>query len=333
MRMVSGAWIASAIAGVSLIVSISASATTTCTWTDTGTVRKLNNDCTTDQTLGIPDGFTFDGNGFQITALDPAGDHFRGAVLANLGTTANVIDVLITAELGNTCDANADRLRGIMFEGASGSISHSTVVNLNQGASGCQEGNAIEVRNAPFDGTHPNTQSVEIAHVIVDAYQKTGIVCNGDVTCNIHHNSIGNSATQDNLAANAVQVGFGATGSVVQNHISANQWRGTSDWAATGILVYLAADGVEVSLNNVDGNGDVGLYFEANGGTVDNNRIFERGDDAPPYYDIGLGNWGIDNTVTNNKVRGYEVPTDGDATGTKAIPSPQDPTACLQTCD
>jgi len=283
--------------------------------------------------LGIPDGFTFDGNGFQITAVDPAGDHFRGAVLANDGTTAHIIDVLITAELTvNACDSGADRLRGIMFEGASGSISHSTIVNINQGASGCQEGNAIEVRNAPFDGTHPNLQSVEISHVIVDAYQKSGIVCNGDVTCNIHHNNLGNSATQDNLAANTVQIGFGGGGSVIHNHILGNQWRGASEFAATAVLVFSAADGVEVSLNNIGGNADVGLFFLSDNGVVDNNRIFERGDDIQPF-DIGLGNFGTGNVVTNNKVRGYRTPSDGDTTGTKAIPAPQDPTACQQTCD
>ena len=47
------------------------------------------------------------------------------------------------------------------------------------------------------------------------------------------------------------------------------------------LLLYLAADGVEVSLNNVDGNADIGLLLWADNGVVDNNRIFERGDDAP----------------------------------------------------
>ncbi|MBW2541450.1 MAG: hypothetical protein JRF15_05095, partial [Deltaproteobacteria bacterium] len=166
MRAMVGVCAVTLVAGFFLLLPMSAIAATTCTWTDVGMVRKLNNDCTTDETLGIPDGYTFDGNGFQITALDPAGGHFVGAVLVNEGAVANVIDVLITAELtANVCDGGADRLRGIMFEGASGSIAHSTIVNINQGASGCQEGNAIEVRNAPFDGTGTNLQTVEIAHV------------------------------------------------------------------------------------------------------------------------------------------------------------------------
>ena len=114
MKTLIGTCVISAIVGAVLLSPPLAFAATTCTWTDVGTVRKLNNDCTTDETLTIPDGFTFDGNGFQITALDPADGHFVGAVLTNGGATAHVIDALITAELTkDICDAGALRLRGI----------------------------------------------------------------------------------------------------------------------------------------------------------------------------------------------------------------------------
>lgn len=56
---------------------------------------------------------------------------------------------------------------------------------------------------------------------------------------------------------------------------------------------------------------------------VDNNRVFESGADGA--YDIGVGDWGTDNVVTNNKVRGYAFPYDGVTSGNnKAIPSPHD---------
>ena len=90
----------------------------------------------------------------SITAEDPAVDHFRGAVILNDGATAHVRNLVVTSSgLANVCDAGADRLRGIMFDMASGSIVDNTVTDVNQGPSGCQEGNAIEVRNAPFDST------------------------------------------------------------------------------------------------------------------------------------------------------------------------------------
>lgn len=299
------------------------SAATTCTFTVVGTTMFLDSSCTTDATILIPGGYTLDGNGYTITAVDPAGGHFKGAVVMNGGTTAHVTNLTVTASgLANVCDGGADRLRGIMFEGASGSITHNTVTGINQGASGCQEGNAIEVRNAPFDGTHPNTQSVEIAHNMITDYQKTGIVANGDVAANIHHSAIGASATQANLAANSIQLGFGATGAVTHNNVDGNQWLGPSDFSATAILIF-DADGVNVSKNNIGGNADVGIYFFGDEGTVDNNRVFDNGPDGA-HGDYGIGDWGTDNTITNNKVSGYDTPYDGVAGGhNKVVPGPQ----------
>jgi hypothetical protein len=302
-----------------------AEAATNCTFTTTGTTMTLDGDCTTDSTIFILDGFTLDGAGYTITAVDPPADHFRGAVVANEGATAYVVNLNVTASgLANACDSGDDRLRGILFEGASGAITHSSVMGLNQGPSGCQEGNAIEVRNAPFDGTHPNTQVVEMAHNMLAGYQKTGIVANGDVNVAIHHNDIGASATQANLAANSVQLGFGATGSVEHNSIDGNQWMGTSDFAATAVLIY-DADGANVSQNNIRGNADIGIYFYADNGIVHNNRVLDEGADHPnSTYDYGIGNWGNGNSVTNNKVRGYDIPYDGVTDGNnKVIPSPQ----------
>jgi len=299
-------------------------AATTCTFTTAGNTMTLDSDCTTDTTILIPDGFTLDGAGYTITALDPSGGHFVGAVVANAGSTAYVQHLTVTASgLTNTCDGGADRLRGIMFEGASGSITHNTVTGINQGPSGCQEGNAIEVRNAPFDGTHPGTVAVEVAHNTLNDWQKTGIVANGDVNVSIHHNAVGASATQNNLAANSIQLGYGAMGSVTHNNADGNQWKGTSDYAASAILVYLAGT-VDISKNNIGGNSDIGIFAYSDGGTYDNNRVFDDGPDHPnSTYDIGFGNYG-NNTVTNNKVRGFDTSYENVSDGkNKAIPGPQ----------
>lgn len=300
-------------------------AATTCSFTTTGSTMELDGDCTTDETILVPDGFTLDGGGHTITAEDPPGDHFRGAVIANDGSTAHVTKVTVTASgLVNACDNGADRLRGIMFDGASGSITQTTGLGINQGLSGCQEGNAIEVRNAPFDGTHPDTQTVEISHNVVEDYQKTGIVANGDVDVSVAHNQVGASATQENLAANSVQLGFGALGSVSQNQIEGNQWKGTSNFAASAILTF-AADAPIVDRNIVRGNSDIGIFHIGDDATIDNNKVFDEGaDHMNSCCDIGIGAFGGENnTVTNNKVRGFDVPFAGfDEGDNKSIPSP-----------
>ncbi len=295
-----------------------------CTFAESGTTWTLQADCTTTETIVIPDGFTLDGKQHMITV--PIGTDFFGAVIRNGGGKANVVNVAISAGgLVTSCHASSPtdtRLRAILFNGASGRIANNTVWALNQNASGCQEGNAIEVRNAPFDGTHPNTQVVEIDHNVLLNWQKTGIVTNGDVSASVHHNQVGESALQRHLAANSIQVGFGAQAIVAHNQVEGNEWIGF-DWWATAILVYEGGEGVVVRDNNISGNSNVGIDFETSSGIVDNNRVFDEREDLEGY-DIGIFNYGTDNKITNNKVRGFLTPLEGVTGGrNKTIPSPK----------
>jgi len=300
--------------------SMQAYALNDCVFTDDGiSTLTLTADCTTDATILIPDDYTLNGAGHTITAVDPTAGHFVGAVVKNGGTTANVNNLVVAASgLANVCDAGDDRLRGIMFEGASGSITGNVVTNINQGASGCQEGNAIEVRNAPFDGTHPNTQTVEVSGNLVTNYQKTGIVANGDVSVLIRSNNVGSSATQADLAANSIQLGFGAEGAVKNNKISGNQWCGPSEFVATAVLIFDADDSV-VSNNVIGGNSDIGIYGFGDSLSIVNNKVTDSGAiaDCNAFdYDIGIGDYGTGNFVTKNKVGGFDTPYDA-VTGDK----------------
>lgn len=273
----------------------------------------LRNDCTTDETILIPDGFTLDGKDHTITATDPPSGHFVGAVIKNQGATAHVKNLNIsTNNLANVCDAGGDRLRGIMFEGASGSIMHNTILSLNQPNSGCQEGNGIEVRNAPFDGTHPNTMSVQIGHNLVTNYQKTGILANGDVSVDIDHNKVGSTATPQ-LAANSIQLGFGAIGTIQHNKVDGNQWCGPSDFLATAILVFETTS-ASVLKNDIQGNSDAAIALFADNALVDGNKVSDSTSiaDCNQFgYDIGIGNYGDNNIITKNKAGGFDLPFDG----------------------
>jgi hypothetical protein len=109
-------------------------------------------DCATDFTLFVPDGYTLDGQGHTVTAVNPTGGRFTGAVIRNRGETARVQRVIVTGS-GLTdppCASSPEEgLRGIQLTGASGTVLDSEVRDLNRGlaTSGCQEGIGIEVRN------------------------------------------------------------------------------------------------------------------------------------------------------------------------------------------
>jgi len=323
--------------GILILGSSAAHAVTDCTFTTSGSTKTLDGDCTTDETIFIADGETLDGNGNSITAVDPPAGHFVGGVVENGGATAHVTRLVVHGNLAlNVCDAGASRLRGILFTAASGSITHNTVQNINQGASGCQEGNGIEVRNAPFDGTHPDTQSAEIAHNVVEDYQKGGIICNGDVDCWIHQNVVGQSFTQANLTANAVQLGFGAAGLVQHNHIAGNQnlIPGGADFSVRTAVLLFSVESAVVKQNNIGGNAQCAICVFSGNSVVDNNRIFERDADGSTdvIFDGGIVDIGASNSFTNNKVRGYDSPAaafpdDGEISGTNVVSAPQDPGA------
>lgn len=225
---------------------------TGCATSVSGTTMTLIADCQTDHTLLIPNGFTLDGAGHTITAIDPVGGHFLGAVLKNEGASASVKNVTVTATgLANVCDATDARLRGILFDGAGGSITNNTVSGVRQGHSGCQEGNAIEVRNAPFDNTGTDV-IVTISGNTVSDYQKNGITANGSVAATISGNVVTGDGPITYIAQNGIQVGFGATAIVNSNSVSGNNYSPTSD-VACGLLLY-QADGVKASANNLFAN-------------------------------------------------------------------------------
>ena len=182
-------------------------------------------DCETDHTILVPNGFTLDGAGNMITAVDPAGGHFLGAVVKNGGTLANVKNVEITASaLADLCDGGDDRLRGILFDNAAGSITNVNVHGVRQGLSGCQEGNAIEVRNFATGATQ---RSVTIANSTVTNYQKNGITVNGNVNATVTGNIVTGDGPITYIAQNGIQVGFGATAFIRGNTVSGNDYTPT----------------------------------------------------------------------------------------------------------
>lgn len=288
------------------LVCSAAEAANTCTFTIADATMRLVSDCTTDAPIVVPDGVTFDGDHHTLIAIDPPDDTFRGAIITSSGATASVINTNLSAvALADTCRAGAERLRGIYFEGASGTIRGNRVIDVNKGISACPEGNAIEVRNASLTG---EPTRVEIDHNFIDAYQKSGIVVTGRVDAQIHHNEIGTSAAQAALAANAVQIGAWARATVEENTIGGNS-SATTEAAGTAILLVGCAAGTELLRNRVTGNADVGIYIAADGVTVQNNRLTDAGADG--YYDVGIGNYGLGNRFSGNVVRGFATPTEG----------------------
>jgi uncharacterized protein len=236
-----------------------------CAFEDSGTTRTLLGDCSTDETISVPNGWTLDGDGYTISAFDLDGEHFVGAIVANGGAVAHVTDITVTAyQLADVCDDGVGRLRGILLDGAAGSVTNSHVLDINQGVSGCQEGNGIEARNAPFAPGGVDV-AVTISGNEVTDYQKTGILANGSVNATILDNVVTGAGPVGYIAQNGIQVAFGGTGLVRGNTVSGNSYTGPD--VACGLL-FFEADGVRQQANTLFANERDVCNFGRGGGNA-----------------------------------------------------------------
>ncbi|MBZ4417458.1 right-handed parallel beta-helix repeat-containing protein [Myxococcus sp. RHSTA-1-4] len=282
----------------------------------------LDADCTTESTVFIPDGHTFDGAGHVLTAVDPEGGRFQGAVLRNRGATAHVSNARVEARglAGSLCDDGANALSGIRLEGASGSITDSEVVDLHQQGStgGCQEGTAIEVRNA-VDAA--DSVRVDVLRNSVAGYQKGGIVASGKVEVMVEGNTVDGGGPVAAIARNGILVGSGATGRVSGNTVRGHSYTGPGT-VASGILVVGGPNGgtplskdVVIRGNTLEGN-DVGINLSQSSadGTgappeptriqvVENMLNSEAVTNGYPYQ-AAIADYGGANIISRNRISG-----------------------------
>jgi autotransporter-associated beta strand protein len=302
--------------GIVALVSARAWAADDCVFVAGHDSWSLRASCTTDATLVVPVS-RLDGRGFTITAVDPPGGHFLGAVVRSGGPELNVFRLRVTtAALANLCDPSDDRLAGILLDGARGGVTFSSVVAINQGPSGCQEGNGIVARNAV--GARP--VDVRLDGNAVTGYQKTGILVTGAVRASVAGNQVDGGGATGSIARNGIQIGGGASAAVRFNRISGNSFTGATTVGA-GVLVIggphhgmpLTTD-VDITNNAITG-ADVGVYLdnsEADGGAAETptrvsvmgNYIFHGEVTNGVPYSAGVLVIGNRDRITHNRIDG-----------------------------
>jgi hypothetical protein len=262
--------------------------------------------------LDVPNGFTIDGGGYTITATDPAGGHFMGAVLASAGTTMNVRNLTIQGHFaGGSCQG---QLTGIYFHEAGGAVSYVTITGMTQG-NGCQRG--LGLRGLATTAA----RTIDVTGVTIKDFQKSGIVAGGDaLTINVTGSTIGPpDYLPDQIAANSVQLGGSAagTGGTLSHNTIIGSGTTVTEWSGTGVLLWQARD-VEVSGNTIESAPgatpvDAGIMVaqRSSGIHIAGNTIAGGGSD-------GSGIWVVDpdsangTTVVGNTVAGFATPLVGD---------------------
>jgi len=153
---------------------------------------------------------------------------------------------------------------GVDFQNvSSGKLAHSVVENaiLSPSLLGCQSQTGVYAYTGYFEtGYVPSHATVTVTATTVSNYGKGGIVCDDPgLTCVVSSDHVVGIGPTPAIAANGIQVAFGAGGTITGDHVSANDYTGvdaTNDfygagYAASGILLYEAAAGTRVSGSTV----------------------------------------------------------------------------------
>jgi parallel beta-helix repeat protein len=147
---------------------------------------------------------------------------------------------------------------------------------VTNAASGCQNGNAIQIgRNLLSTTGH-----AVVRNNTIDDYQKTGIIVDGQLAGPVSTATItGNKITGDvigtcfpdyrcspSAAQNAIQISRNANAMVSGNTVTENRYD-PAVTSSVGILLFDAGSNVTLSANMADRN-DVGIYVIGNGSTT-----------------------------------------------------------------
>lgn len=208
-----------------------------------------------------------------VNATGSSGAPIAAAILVKGAANVEIEGLIVdTADSGITqCSPD---LIGILYQNSSGTVEDNAVRNakLSNSLSGCQSGDAIVVQSFGAESS-----KVTIRNNSVHDYQKNGITGNESGTeVTIIGNAVTGLGATTGAAQNGIQIGFGATGAVLQNSVTDNVWSPCVSlqncaFNATGILIF-QSDGVRVGSNSVATN-QIGIYTNGNQADIESNNI------------------------------------------------------------
>ena len=229
------------------------------------------------------------------------------------GTTGSVSGALVE---------NANYF-GVVNNGSSVSVTNSAITNIGESPlNGDQHGVGIYFA---FEGNSTGT----ISGNTVSNYQKGGIVVNGvGSSATISGNNVIGQGAVTYIAQNGIEVGYGATASIVGNTVTGNAYSGTNNASSCGILVFgggwLGAfpytTGVSVVHNTLTNN-DIGVAFAnldanfnapatptqdkaTNNVITDSQATNVSGNGYPNGYQVGVVDYGNKDSIVNNTISG-----------------------------
>lgn len=250
-----------------------------------------------------------DGAGKALTIVKPIGvvantTRLNGSATAAIfdvenATGVNIQNLTADGSLNGILGCSPNML-GFYYKKASGNLTNvaASHIKLSPALFGCQTGVGVFV-----EADSPDIANVVVNNATITDYQKGGVVGNRTgTTISVLNSTVTGVGPTIQIAANGIQVGFGAKGTITNNDVSGNDYT-PSTAAATGILLFQAATTSSVTGNNIHNNHE-GLYIESSNGVIVNNNTFANTRDTAIY--VSLSNNG---TYTGNTVMGQPAST------------------------
>lgn len=280
-----------------------------------------------------PTGFVRDGINMTAVVINPA-TKVTGQVDAtgcNIGVYIDGVDATI-----DTAEIFGANYFGVVVNGDVGSPSAS-IINSNihdigeSPLNGTQHGVAIYFRSFFLTGGASGT----VSNDSFTNYQKGGIVAVGQgVNVAITDNVVTGQGPVTYIAQNGIEIGYGASASVMRNRVTGNAYSGTNDASSGGVIVVGGAgygtcpDGnpcpytvnTRIIQNTATGN-DVGVWLSnadvsfkpptsATNIKAVNNVLSDAlvtnvsGCGLPLIYQAGVSDEGNNDKIVNNSISG-----------------------------
>ena len=231
-----------------------------------------------------------------------AGGSDNTAAIVVVNANATIKNLKIDGSEIGSVPSGATMFVGILYRGVNGTIDSVTIDGIN-----ITNGNAI------YLSSMGNNVNVEVKGCTILNFYKNGITANYEgLTVNIHDNNIIGSGPRADVAQNGIQIGFGATGSVMKNTVSNIAYTG-EDYEAVGILF---VDSNGTAIDNTVTNCQAGIVAQAGwyppvtcNVIIENNTI-DATDLTGLSYIVGTGavTWdddaAINVTIKNNDLTG-----------------------------
>lgn len=280
-------------------------------------------------TTCTPTGFFRDAINMTATLVNPVGT-VTGTVNA---TGCNIAVYYDNNGVGGTVKAAniyGSNYFGVVVNGDAGLVSvdvlNSTIHDIGESPlNGSQHGVAIYYRG--FSDTSAVTGKVS-GNVLTN-YQKGGIVTNGQATkVTVSDNTVTGQGHVTYIAQNGIQVGFGASASVMRNTVTGNSYIGfPGDGSASGGILVFGGDcyggafttGTQI-VQNILRNNDVGAFLsnlpadcvsapsdQTNVKVV--NNTFTNDFCFNTSYIAAISDVGNNDKMITNKIMDYNCPT------------------------